>query len=134
MSGSRKSAAPYPAQLRKLLDNANGMRTFSAATLADVFDRRPREERRTTVNQIHQALRLAWEAGDVVAYVDADGEELREPEFCVNGSGAVQHPQIFGLAGEPSPVEGYMPIGYQAHLQAQHARGSAPEPPSTSAA
>jgi Cft2 family RNA processing exonuclease len=133
MSGSRKSAAPYSAQLRKLLANANGTRTFSAATLADLFDLRPNEERRTTINQIHQALRQAWEAGDVVAYVDADGDELREPEFCVNGSAAVQHPQIFGLPGEPSPVEGYTLIGYQAHLQAQHAPACDPAPDPTGA-
>jgi Cft2 family RNA processing exonuclease len=126
MSGSRKNAAPYPAQLRKLLANPNGTRTFSPATLADVFDVRPTEAKRTTINSIHQALRQAWEAGDVVAYVNADGEDLREPEFCVNGSTAVAHPQIFGLPGEPSPVEGYTPVSYQEHLDAQHARGGAP--------
>ena len=125
MSGSRKSAAPYPAQLRKLLASVNGTMTFSAATLADVFDVRPTEAKRTTINSIHQALRQAWEAGDVVAYVNADGEDLREPEFCVNGSTAVSHPQIFGLPGEPSPVEGYMSVSYQDHLDAQHARGAA---------
>lgn len=133
MSGSRKSAAPYPAQLRKLLVNANGTRTFSAATLADMFDLRPNEARRTTINAIHQALRKAWEAGDVVAYVDAGGEDLREQELCVNGSAAVEHPQIFGLPGEPSPTEGYTPITYQEHLAAQHARASDPAPAAAAA-
>src|SRR4051794_12486456 len=124
MAGSRKSAAPYAAQLRKLVAGANGARTFSAATLAETFELRPKEERRTTVNQIHQALRQAWEAGEIVAYVDADGDELREPEFCVNGSPAVQHPQIFGLPGQPSPVDGYTPTGYEA----QNARTAEPDP------
>ena len=134
MSGSRKSAAPYKTQLKKLLANANGTRTFSAATLANLFELRPNEAKRTTINQIHQGLRLAWEAGEIVAYVDADGDELREAKFCVNGSAAVAHPQIFGLPGEPSPVDGYTAIGYQDHLQAQHARGPDPDPDPASGA
>lgn len=125
MSISRKGATPYQAQLRKLLAKPTvDERTFSAATLAERFSLRPNEAKRTTINRIHQVLRQAWEAGDLVAYIAADGAELCEKEFCVNGSAAVEHPQIFGLPGAPAPEAGYNPISYQDHLKTKANRAT----------
>ena len=59
---------------------------FSAATLRRRFDIKPNEQVRTTVNRIHQTLRQAWEAGDIVAFIAPDGRELCEKEFCVKGA------------------------------------------------
>ena len=91
--------------------------------LPDRFDIKPNEQARTTINRIHQTLRQAWEAGDIVAFIAADGTELCEKEFCVNGSAAVSHPQVFGLPGTDSPEAGYVAMSYEDFLH-QKAQGS----------
>jgi len=118
MARTRKSAAPYSAQLKRLLSASDGKpAVFSATTLEGEFEIKPHQNRRTTINQIHQALRQAWEGGDIVAFIAPDGTELCEREFCVNGSAAVEHPQVFGLQGAPSPEDGYAPTTYAKFLQ-----------------
>ena len=118
MARTRKSAAPYSAQLKKFLSTTDdSSRTFSPAGLEQVFDPKPNENRRTTINRIHLELRKAWEEGDVVAFVAPDGTELCEKGFCVNGSAGVQHPRIYGLPGADSPEPGYAPTTYAEFLR-----------------
>ena len=69
LTHARKGASPYSAQLRKLLSSEGRPSAFSAVTLRDRFEIRPNEQLRTTINKIHQALRKAWEAEEVVADV-----------------------------------------------------------------
>lgn len=122
---TRKGVAPYPAQLKRYLRQLQGSATFSAASLESDFELRPREDRRGRINTIHQALRREWEAGAIVAFVDPDGNELREREICVNGSAAVQHPQIFGVPGTESPDPRYTALGYDDYLARSHERDPA---------
>jgi Cft2 family RNA processing exonuclease len=123
---ARKGAPPYAAQLKRFLAKEELPLHFSAATLAQEFELRPKENRRTTINNIHQELRKAWVEGRVVAYVAANGEHLREAELCVNGSAAVAHPQIFGRPGATSPDPDYMAMSYDDYLALSHGDANGP--------
>jgi Cft2 family RNA processing exonuclease len=103
--------------LKKFLAGREGnTETFSAASLAQEFELKPHEQPRTTITRIHQALRSAWESGEIVAFFNADGAELCEREHCVQGGAHLQHPQIYGLPGAVSPQDGYEPTSYQQFL------------------
>jgi Cft2 family RNA processing exonuclease len=110
----RTRSTPFSAQLARYLRNlAGASATFSARTLAEEFDVPPRQKRTTTIGQLHRALQLAFSRGEIITFADTRGLRLREEEFTVHGSAAVEHPYIFATPGTPSPADGYEPVTYE---------------------
>jgi Cft2 family RNA processing exonuclease len=136
----RTRSTPYPRQLDKLLNEADDLTTFSAASLVDRFEHPPHQTLGTDIGRIHKALRLAFSEGRIITFVDDDGHVLREPEIVTHGSKAIGQPQIFGRRGTASPDPGYHPVTYIETLRRgivvnedDHAaaNGTAPAPAAT---
>jgi Cft2 family RNA processing exonuclease len=108
----RTRSTPYPRQLDKLLNNADDLATFSAASLVDRFEHPPHQKLGTNIGRIHKALRIAFSQDRIVTFVDDDGHVLREPEIVTHGSKAIGQPQIFGRPGTASPDPAYHPATY----------------------
>ena len=113
MSRARSNSTPYAIQLAAWLQAPDSPPTFSAQTLAEIFDLSPRQKAPTALGQIHHALMKAWSDGLVVAFHNAEGRPLRERERGQAGSAAIQHPQIFGLLSAPSPDPAYAAITHE---------------------
>jgi Cft2 family RNA processing exonuclease len=113
----RTRTTPYQPQLTKLLNNADDLTTFSAASLEDRFDHPPHQARGTNIGRIHKALRMEFAEGKIITFVDEAGRALREPEIVVPGSKAIGQPQIFARPGVESPDPVYHPVTYQETLR-----------------
>ncbi len=123
MARTRTRSTPYPAQLDRHLSELAGRHvSFSAASLADVFEHPPSHQRRltTSVSGIAKALRRAFAEEKIIAFRDEGGAPLREEAFCAPGSAAVEHPEIYATSGTSSPREGYLPVTYRESLHASH--------------
>jgi hypothetical protein len=96
---------------------------MSAKSLYDLLEHRRNHNKQTAVSQIHKALRMEWSEGRLITFVDDTGNALREEEFCVPGSAAIAHPQIFATLGTPSPQPYYKAVSYEeaGHLAALYA-------------
>lgn len=105
---ARRGATPASAQLRKFLAEPN-MPIFSAADLAQRFERPRTEELKTTVGVINKALKVAHAEGQVICFVDKRGVPLRVREYVVSGSKNNEHPIIYALPGTESSEDGYRP-------------------------
>lgn len=113
----RTRSTPYPRQLDKLLNNADDLTTFSAASLVDRFEHPPHQKVGTNIGRIHKALRLAFSQGSVITFVDDDGHVLREATIVTHGSKAIGQPQIFGRPGTASPDPAHHPVTYAETLR-----------------
>ncbi|MGH2855714.1 MAG: hypothetical protein ACRDLF_16180 [Solirubrobacteraceae bacterium] len=111
---ARGRSTPYPAQLERFLAGLDGsQQTFSAATLEGVLTHPQHQKRGSTLGGIHKALMKAFADGKVIAFHDADGHPLREPDVIVLGSKAIGQPQVFGALGTPSPDPHFRPVTYE---------------------
>src|ERR1700679_4221478 len=121
---ARTRSTPYPVQLDTRLSALGAVTaTLSALSLMAEFDHPRGQSRKTSLGQISKALHRAFGEDRLISYIDDEGRVLREQERGASGSAAIEHPQIYGTPGTPSPDEGFHPCTYQEFGDARHARG-----------
>lgn len=111
---ARERSTPYSAQLKRFLANPpKGHSTFSAVTLESVFTHPQHQKQSTRLSGIHKALIKAYADGQIVTFLDIEGNPLREAKVAGPGSKAISRPQIYGLPGASSPDSDYQPFTYE---------------------
>ena len=113
---ARGRNTPYGAQLRRLLKEGD-VTVFSAATLEPLFDHPQHGKLDTRLGGIHKALMKAFADGAIVAFVDDDGNPLRETDVKVARSKAIAQPRFFGRPGAEGPDPAFHPVSYEESLR-----------------
>jgi Cft2 family RNA processing exonuclease len=96
---------------------------MSALSLMAAFDHPRGQSRKTSLGQISKALYRAFGEERLISYMDDEGRALREQERGASGSAAIEHPQIYGTPGTPSPGERFQPCTLAELSDARRARG-----------
>jgi hypothetical protein len=123
---ARTRSTPYPVQLDGHLSAVEGQTaTMSALSLMAAFDHPRGQSRKTSLGQISKALHRAFGEERLISYMDDEGRALREQERGASGSAAIEHPQIYGTPGTPSPGERFQPCTLAELSDARRARGLA---------
>jgi Cft2 family RNA processing exonuclease len=111
---TRPRNTPYHVQVDShltALQNENA--TMSALTVLPEVDHPHGQRDQRALGQIAKALHRAFGEGRLISYVNGEGGVLREEARGANGSAAVEHPQIYGTPGTPSPDDRYRPVSYE---------------------